>query len=119
MDPALDRIPCGILNFADNGRILAVNATLCSMLGYEREELLREQHVQMLFSAGGRVFYQTHLFPLLKLQGEVEEIYFSLRAKSGEEVPFLINGRREKREAGFETCCVLMRMRQRNQFENE
>ncbi|MDB5694428.1 MAG: hypothetical protein JWO81_3491, partial [Alphaproteobacteria bacterium] len=82
-------------------------------------ELLREQHVQVLFSAGGRVFYQTHLFPLLKLQGEVEEIYFSLRAKSGEEVPFLINGRREEAEAGFETCCVLMRMRQRNQFENE
>ena len=40
MDPALDRLPCGFLSFADNGRITAVNASLCAMLGYERADLL-------------------------------------------------------------------------------
>jgi two-component system CheB/CheR fusion protein len=119
MNPALDRIPCGFLAFADDGRIVAVNDTLCTLLGYERDELLREPHVQILFSPGGRVFYQTHLFPLLKLQQEIEEIYISLRTKSGEEVPFLINGRREETKDGFQSHCILMRVRQRNHFESE
>src|SRR5688572_19815023 len=110
MDSALNNVPCGFLSFNDDGRILAVNKTLCAMLGYERDELLQEQHVQVLFSAGGRVFYQTHLFPLLKLQGEVEEIYVALRSKSGEEVPFLINGRRKEKAGQFESDCILMRM---------
>jgi two-component system CheB/CheR fusion protein len=117
--PEFDDLPCGWLTFGDDGRILAVNTTLCGMLGYERDELLKEQHVQVLFPPGARVFYQTHLFPLLKLHGEVEEVYISLRAKSGLEIPFLINGRRENAEGGFRSRCVLMRMRQRGQFEDE
>ena len=72
-----------------------------------------------LASPGGRVFYQTHFFPLLKLQGEVEEVYLSLRAKTGEEVPFLVNASRAERSGRWENDCVLMRMRQRNQFESE
>ena len=119
MDPALDRLPCGLLSFADDGRIVAINAPLCAMLGHERDELLAGRHVQTLLSAGGRVFYQTHLFPLLKLQGEVEEIYLSLRSKDGEEVPFLLNGRRRENGGRFESECVLVRMRQRGHFETE
>ena len=119
MNPAFDELACGFVAFADDGRILAVNTTLCAMLGYAREELLGGQHVQVLLSAGGRVFFQTHLFPLLKLQGEVEEIYFSLLTKGGEEVPFLLNGRRAQNGSGFESACVLVRMRQRSHFEAE
>ena len=89
------------------------------MLGYDAAEPLIGQHVQMLFSPGGRVFYQTHLFPLLKLQGEVEEIYLSLRTREGEDVPFLLNGRRRVGPDGAESECILMRMRQRTHFESE
>ena len=51
MMAALDRLPCGLLTLGDDGRILAVNQTLCAMLGYAREELLPEQHVQILLTA--------------------------------------------------------------------
>jgi signal transduction histidine kinase/ActR/RegA family two-component response regulator len=43
----------------------------------------------------------------------------SLRGKSGEEIPFLVNARRVERGGRSENDCVLMRMRQRNQFESE
>ncbi|HSI12189.1 MAG TPA: ATP-binding protein [Chthoniobacter sp.] len=118
MSAVLDRIPGGFLTFTDDGHIKAANATLCAMLGYEPEELVGA-HVQVLLSAGGRVFYQTHLFPLLKMHGAVEEIYISLRAKAGDEVPFLINGRREAVDTGYESACLLMRMRQRAHFERD
>ena len=118
MDLSLDNAPCGVLMFTDDGSVITVNTTLCRLLGYEREELVAK-HLQAIFSAGGRVFYQTHFFPLLKLQGEVEEMYMSLRAKSGEEVPFLVNARRHESDGGFANECILVRMRQRSHFEGE
>lgn len=114
-----DTLPCGLLGFNDDGHILDINATLCSLLGYERADELKGQHLECLLSAGGRVFYQTHLFPLLRLQGEVEEIYLSLRSESGGDVPFLLNGRRREGERGVTYDCVLMRTRQRTHFETE
>jgi two-component system CheB/CheR fusion protein len=114
----LDDLPCGILTFTDDGHIVSVNATLCARLGYVCDELTGG-HLQEILSPGGRVFYQTHFFPLLKLQGEMEEVYMSLRAKTGEEIPFLVNARRQERNDRSETDCILVRMRQRNHFETE
>jgi two-component system CheB/CheR fusion protein len=118
MDSVLDHAPCGFLVFSDDGSILRVNATLSQMLGYAEGEL-RGQHLQVLFSPGGRVFYQTHFFPLLKLQGEVEEIYIGFRTRNGDDVPFLINARRLDLNGVAENTCVLVRMRQRGHFEDE
>ena len=118
MDSPLDTAPCGFLVFSDDGAILRVNSTLNRLLGYDEAELAGK-HIQTLFSPGGRVFYQTHFFPLLKLQGEVEEIYIGLRTRSGEDVPFLINARRIEQNGRAENTCVLVRMRQRGQFEDE
>src|SRR6187397_165197 len=96
MDLSLDNAPCGVLVFTDDGHVVSMNATLCRLLGYERQELVA-QHLQTIFSPGARVFYQTHFFPLLKLQGEIEEVYMALRGKSGEEIPFLVNAKRVER----------------------
>jgi PAS domain S-box-containing protein len=114
----LDEAPCGVLTFTDDGHIVTVNATLCRLLGYTGDELKRG-HLQKILSPGGRVFYQTHFFPLLKLQGEVEEVYMSLRGKTGEEIPFLVNAKRTERHDHSENDCILVRMRQRNHFESE
>lgn len=118
MELSLDNAPCSAIVFTDDGHVASVNARLCRLLGYERDELVG-QHLQLVLSPGARVFYQTHLFPLLKLQGEVEEVYMGLRAKSGEEIPFLLNARRQERDGRNENHCVLMRMRQRTHFEGE
>jgi PAS domain S-box-containing protein len=118
MDLSLDTIPCGVLTFLDDGHIVSVNETLCSLLGKPQDQLVG-QHLQTLFSPGGRVFYQTHFFPLLKLQGEVEEIYMSLRAPAGDELPFLVNARRHERNGRWENDCIFVRMRQRSHFETE
>src|SRR5689334_15977146 len=90
MDELLNYAPCGFLTFADDGTILEVNAALLALLGCERGEILG-RHFEVLLPAGGRVFYQTHFFPLLKLHGKAEEIYFSLRSKSKPDLPVLVN----------------------------
>jgi PAS domain S-box-containing protein len=97
MDELLNNAPCGFLVFADDGSIIEANATLIDLLGYERGELLK-LHIEKIFSVAGRIFYQTHFFPLLKLKGKVEEIYLDLRSKTGESVPVLVNAARHERE---------------------
>jgi PAS domain S-box-containing protein len=118
MDPILDTAPCGYLSFADDGRILAVNTTLRELLGYEADEL-DDRRIDVILPPGGRVFYQTHFFPLLKLHGRVEEIYLSLRSKQGEDVPVLVNASRRCRGAEFANDCILLPIRQRSRYEDE
>lgn len=104
--------------FADDGKIVEVNTTLLNLLGYERDELLR-LHVEKIFSVAGRIFYQTHFFPLLKIKGSVEEIYLDLRPRTGETIPVLVNGARRERDGQTFNDCILVAMRHRSQYEDE
>jgi PAS domain S-box-containing protein len=118
MDDLLNTAPCGFLSFADDSKIVSVNATLLDSLGYELDEL-RGRHVETFLPVASRIFYQTHFFPLLKLHGRVEEVYLSLRAKNGMEVPVLANAARRESGGAVVYHCILMQMRQRNQYEDE
>src|ERR671920_1819044 len=97
VDELVDALPCGIVSFTDEGRILFANRTLATLLGYEPDDL-PGRHVESLLTVAGRIFYQTHFFPLLRLHGKAEEVFLSLRAKSGAEVPVLANAKRRARE---------------------
>ncbi|MCA1618255.1 MAG: response regulator [Acidobacteria bacterium] len=118
MDELLNTAPCGFLSFTDDGLIALVNDTLLGLLGHGRDELVGS-HVESLLPVASRIFYQTHLFPILKLHGRAEEVYFTLRAKGGAEVPVLANAARRERGGALVNDCVLMHMRQRDQYEDE
>ena len=49
-DPALlyEQAPCGYLSTTDDGSIVKVNATLCTWLGREPEELLGRRFAELL-----------------------------------------------------------------------
>ena len=118
MDELLNNAPCGFLVFSDDGGIVEVNSTLLDLLGYRREEMLR-LHVEKIFSVAGRIFYQTHFFPLLKLKGKVEEIYLDLRSAAGENIPVLVNAARHERGGRIYNDCVFIAIRQRSRYEDE
>lgn len=118
MDELLNRAPCGFLSLADDGRVLAVNATLLGWLGYEREEV-EGRHFETLLPPGGRIFYQSYFFPLLKLRDRAEEVYLSLRARDGGDVPVLANAARRECAGAAVSDCVFIPMRQRRRFEDE
>jgi sigma-B regulation protein RsbU (phosphoserine phosphatase) len=119
MEQLLDNAPCGFLVFSDDGKIIEVNATLLNVLGYGRHEV-HNLHLEKIFSVSGRIFYQTHFFPLLKLKRKVGEVYLSLRSKNGEEIPVLTNAqRRVGRDGRVFNDCVFVAIRQRNKYEDE
>ncbi|MGV3534025.1 MAG: ATP-binding protein [Chthoniobacteraceae bacterium] len=118
MDSLLTHAPCGFLSFSDKREILLCNHTLSAMLGYPPGELVGRS-IDTILTGGARIFYQTHFFPLLTLQGKAEEIYFSLRDANGEEVPVLANAHRREADGVAVNDCVLLRIQQRRRFEDE
>jgi PAS domain S-box-containing protein len=117
IDPLLDDAPCGFVAFGDDGTLRVVNRTLAALLGFAPDEL-EGRHVESILAVGSRIFYQTHLFPMLRLHGHVEEIFLLLRGKHGEDVAALANAVRRERDGEWVSDVVMMRILERRKFED-
>ena len=114
-----ERAACGLLLTDAHGVILRVNATFCGWVGFTASELVGRRRVQDLFTMGGRVFHQTHLLPLLQMQGSVAEVQVDLRHADGSALPTWINiFRRSRAGATFDELAVFIAT-DRRQYERE
>lgn len=116
MDPLLEDAPCGFVSFGDDGVITIANRTLQGVLGVDS---LVGLHIESLMTLPSRIFFQTHLLPLIKMKGSAEEIYSAFKTSSGEEIPLLLNGRRTERDGKPANDCVVVPMRRRSEYEDE
>jgi PAS domain S-box-containing protein len=107
-----------VVSFTDDGIVHFHNATLARILGYPSGELLG-RHVETLLTVAGRIFYQTHFFPLLRLHGHADEIFLLLRHRDGSDVGALVNATRSERGGRMISDCVLMEVRERRKYEDE
>ncbi|HJP61763.1 MAG TPA: ATP-binding protein [Gemmatimonadaceae bacterium] len=117
MDELIEQMPCGFLSFTDDGKIERVNARLLERLGYQRAEV-EGKPFESIMNVGSRIFYQTHLFPLLAMNGRADEIFILLRASDGNDVGFLLNAARRERNGHKVNDCALMRLEERRKFED-
>lgn len=90
-DQLYDAAPCGLLLAAADGGVLDANATLCRWLHYDKRELVGAVRLQDLLTMGGRIFWQTHLQPLLRIQSSVAEVKLELRCRDGRSLPVMVN----------------------------
>jgi PAS domain S-box-containing protein len=118
VDGLLDTLPCGVVSFGDDGRIVYANGTFGTMLGSNASELAG-RHVETLLMVSGRIFYQTHFFPLLRLHGKVEEVFLLFRRADGTELGALVNAARRTRGGTTVNDCVLIEVRERRKYEDE
>jgi hypothetical protein len=86
------------------------------MVGYQREELVG-RHVETILTVGSRIFYQTHLFPLIALHGHAEEMFLLLQPRGDGDLGALVNAVRRERAGHSVIDCVLMPVRERRKFE--
>jgi sigma-B regulation protein RsbU (phosphoserine phosphatase) len=115
---ALDLAPCALLRTMPDGSIVRVNATFCHWVGYEREELIGRR-LQELLTIGGRIFHQTHLAPLMQMQGSVSEVKLDVVRRDGTHVPMVLNARRHETPSGIRTELALFVARDRDTYERE
>ena len=116
--PLLDMAPLLFFTFADNGIIQDVNNTACIHLGYKKSELVGEK-IEKIFTLATRIFHQTHLFPLLKMQGNAEEIFITLESKNGEQLPVLFNFKRINTAEVMNNTAAGIIVHNRKKFEDE
>ena len=120
MDPTedlIEQIPCGFLSFTNDGQIQRVNSRLLERLGYRREDV-EGRPFESLMNVGSRIFYQTHLFPLIAMQGRADEIFLLLKGANGDDIGFLLNAVRHERNGVAINDCALMRVEERRKFED-
>ncbi|HEY3783056.1 MAG TPA: ATP-binding protein [Fimbriimonadaceae bacterium] len=114
----LDRLPAALVIFTDDGLITYVNATFTSNFGYEADEVVG-RHFEILLTKPSQIFYQTHLFPLLKMQGNLREVYLLAAHKNRAPLPLLINATRTLQEESYQNECLLLSMHRRDEYEEE
>ena len=72
-DDFFDNALSGYVITNDEGIILRANNKLAEWIGLPAEQLVGQRFSQ-LFTIGGKIYYETHLRPLLNLQGFFDEV---------------------------------------------
>ncbi|WP_281883387.1 ATP-binding protein [Paenibacillus sp. YYML68] len=98
--------------------MLSINDQLLEWVVAERDKT-EGRHVNEILTESSKLFYQMYLFPMLKLQGKVEELYMTLKSGDGSEVPVLLNGTCSQRQEATVIDCILIRTPNRHKLEHE
>ena len=98
LEDLYESAPCGYVSVSPEGRIVKANRTIAEWLHWPTGELVGKS-IHDILSFGGRIALETHLAPLLRMQGHVHEIALDLLTAGGEKIPTIANAA-EKRDAG-------------------
>ena len=82
--------PCGYITLQTNGRIERVNRTLLDWTGHAAPDMVGKRFSDFLNMAG-RIFYETHIAPLLRLQGFFNEFAIEMVTAQGEPIQMICN----------------------------
>jgi sigma-B regulation protein RsbU (phosphoserine phosphatase) len=110
--------PFGDLSLGPDGRITKVNATLAAWVGLPAEALAGKR-LRDLLTVPTRIFYETSVAPVLKLQGRFEEVSLDLTTPEGGKLPVLANAVEHRDADGrvLWTRVGVMRARERRGYE--
>jgi sigma-B regulation protein RsbU (phosphoserine phosphatase) len=99
LEDLYETAPCGYVSASPQGEIVKINRTLANWLRQDPEGLLGKS-IHDILSVGGRIAVETHLAPLLRMQGYVHEIAVDLLAADGEKIPTIANAAEKRDEEG-------------------
>lgn len=86
-------------------------------LGVDDNTIIGSQFEDLL-TVGSRIFFQTHFYPLIKMQNSAREIFLSFKGPT-DSVPVLLNVEVKSFEKSVEIYCGGMIISNRNRFEKE
>lgn len=85
-----ENAPCGYLSTLMDGTIAKINTTLLGWLGYRRADLVGRKHFADLLTVGGRIYYETHIGPMLSMHGEAGGLALELVRADRTRLPILV-----------------------------
>jgi sigma-B regulation protein RsbU (phosphoserine phosphatase) len=90
---------CGFLIASPQGRILRINARLAGWVGKSPADV-QGGLISDILTLAGRMYYETHLGPLLRMQGFFDEIALELAGPGKERLPVIVNALERRDEDG-------------------
>ncbi|MBY5584396.1 PAS domain-containing sensor histidine kinase [Rhizobium leguminosarum] len=120
LEDLYENAPCGYLSLQPDGRIVKVNRTLSTWIGMPAEQLLGKR-LHDLLNTSGRIFYETHFAPLLRMQGFFNEVALDLFTVDGKKLPVLANAMERRAEDGalLFTRVTMFQAAERRRYERE
>jgi phosphoserine phosphatase RsbU/P len=115
-----ENAPCGFLTIGSDGRIARVNATLTAWTGVKADKFVGRRLHQFLNMAG-RIYYETHIAPLLRMQGFFNEFALDFETAAGERLAVIANAaeRRDADGALLFTAVVVLKATDRRRYERQ
>lgn len=115
-----DEAPCALLVLRADGSLLEVNRRLLDWVGRDRDELLGGVRVGHLLTVGGRIYWETHLAPLLRVEGRLDEVALDLNGADGR-LPVLLSAVTHPGSNGSGTVVhvALSSAKERTRYERE
>lgn len=115
-----DNAPCGHVSVRPDGTILIANRTLARWLGHEAAAMKGEPFRKFL-NVGGRIFFDTHVAPLLRMQGFFNEFALDMLTSAEERLPAIANAVEVRDSAGqlVVTNLAILKAVDRRKFERE
>jgi sigma-B regulation protein RsbU (phosphoserine phosphatase) len=111
--------PCGLLIASADGTVLDANTTLCGWLHCHKHDLVGKARFQDLLTVGGRIFWQTHLQPLLRMQASVAEVKLELKRGDGPALPVMVNAAERAWQGKLLLHVALFSAEDRHKYERE
>ena len=112
--------PCGYITLQPNGRVQRVNKTLLGWTNRTADEMIGRRFSDFVNMAG-RIYYETHIAPLLRMQGFFNEFAIEMVTASGEPVQMICNALEGRDAAGKPefTRLAFLKATDRRRYERE
>lgn len=109
---------CGFIIADARGSILRANEKIAGWINSTPKEL-KGKRISDLFTIGGKIYYETHLAPLLRMQGFFDEIVLDLKSETGEKSRVIVNAMERKDKDGQPVFIryTILKARDRMQYE--
>ena len=100
----------GLVTLDLEGKIVAVNQTFTDLVGYTATELCGN-HIEKVMNNGSRFFFHSLVYPKLRMEQKVTEVYLLLQTKTGESCSVMLNAQLFESEKLID--CYFVQDRQR------
>lgn len=120
-DSIMNMLPCGYLTTSAEGKIIFLNKYLLDLLAVKEDEVIGKKFLHDFFPVGVKIYFETHIGPLLLMQGVVEEISIEFIRSDRTRIPVLLNAILEKKLEGGQATIfyTFFDISQRKKYEQE
>jgi len=116
----VDNGPCGYISLLPDSRIEHVNRTYLGWSGHTADQMIGKRLSNFL-TVAGRIYHETHIAPLLRMQGSFEEFAIDVLKADGQPLQMIANAN-ERRDADGKSLSIrlaLIRATDRRRYEQE